>query len=191
MRKLTLVLAFFVSCYFAGAQSTAFKPFKVDLAVGYAMPAGSGSKGGVLFAVEPKYALNDNITLGLRLEGAATARASVDNNGDKVVGSVKASGSYLLIGDYFFNTNKFRPFAGLGAGLFKLAAVEVNSSTDEGEIEAGSKFGFAPRVGFEYGHFRTAIEYNAVGKTGSINNNYLGIKLGFFIGGGRLSNNAK
>ncbi len=45
-------------------------------------------------------------------------------------------------------------------------------------------FAFAPRVGFEYGHFRTAIEYNAVGKTGAINNNYLGIKLGFFIGGG-------
>ncbi len=191
MRKLTLVLAFFVSCFFAGAQSTVFKPFKVDLALGYAMPAGSGSKGGVLFAVEPKYAINDNITLGLRFEGAATARASVDDNGNKVVGSVKASGSYLLTGDYFFNTNKFRPFAGVGAGLFKLAAVEFDSSTEEGEVQAGSKFGFAPRVGFEYGHVRTAIEYNAVDKTGSINNNYLGIKFGFFIGGGRLANDSK
>jgi hypothetical protein len=187
MRKLTFVFALIISCFFAGAQSTSYKPFKVDLAVGYAIPGGSGSKGGVLFAVEPKYALNDNIALGLRLEGAATARASVDENGEKVVGSVKASGSYLLTGDYYFNTNKFRPFAGVGAGLFKLAGIDFDSSTEEGDIQAGTKFGFAPRVGFEAGHFRAAIEYNVAGKTGTINNNYLGIKLGAFIGGGRLS----
>ena len=47
-----------------------FKPFKFDIALGYAIPRGSGSKGGVLLAFEPKYALNDNITLGLRAETA-------------------------------------------------------------------------------------------------------------------------
>jgi outer membrane protein W len=186
MRKLAFALAFIASCFFASAQS--FKPFKVDLALGYAVPGGSGSKGGVLFAIEPKYAVNDNITVGLRMEGAVTARAAVDENGEKVTGNVKASGSYLLTGDYYFNTNKFRPFAGLGAGLYKLASVEFDSDVNmsEDDIKAGSKFGFAPRVGFEYGHFRTAVEYNVAGKTGSINNNYLGIKFGFFIGGGRL-----
>ena len=187
MRKLTLVLALFSSCCIAGAQSTAFKPFKVDLAFGYAIPGGSGSKGGIIAAVEPKYSINDNITLGLRFEAAATARASVDDNGQKVVGDVKASGSYLVTGDYFFNTNKFRPFAGLGTGLFSLASANFDTDNGTGEVNAGTKFGFAPRVGFELGHFRTAIEYNIIGKTGSINNNYLGIKLGFFIGGGRVS----
>jgi outer membrane protein W len=186
MRKFTLALAFFTSCFFANAQETTFKPFKVDVAFGYAIPSGSGSKGGVLFAVEPKYALNDNITVGLRLEAALTARAAVDENGEEMVGDVKASSSYLLTGDYYFNTNKFRPFAGLGAGLFKLASVDVTTTDEEMEIKTGSKFGFAPRAGFEYGHFRTAIEYNFAGKTGKINNNYIGIKLGFFIGGGRL-----
>src|SRR5687767_15845445 len=82
MRKLTFVLAFFASCFFANAQETSFKPFKVDLAFGYAIPSGSGSKGGVLFAVEPKYALNDNITLGLRMEAAVTARAAVTEDGE-------------------------------------------------------------------------------------------------------------
>jgi len=188
MRKLTFVLAFFASCFFANAQETSFKPFKVDLASGYAIPSGSGSKGGVLFAVEPKYALNDNITLGLRMEAAVTARAAVTEDGEKVEGDVKASGSYLVTGDYYFNTNKFRPFAGLGAGLYRLAAVSFDSDTEEGEIGVDSKFGFAPRAGFEYGHFRTALEYNFAGKTGSINNHYIGIKMGFFIGGGRLSN---
>ena len=114
--------------------------------------------------------------------------SAVTENGDKVEGDVKASGSYLLTGDYYFNTNKFRPFAGFGAGLYRLAAVSFDTDMEEGEIGVDSKFGFAPRAGFEYGHFRTALEYNFAGKTGSINNNYIGIKMGFFIGGGRLSN---
>ena len=39
------------------AQSESeLKPFKIDVSFGYAIPGGSGAKGGVLFAVEPKYA---------------------------------------------------------------------------------------------------------------------------------------
>lgn len=182
MKKLffcTLVLA--LSIIANAQEELTFKPFKFDIAVGYAVPSGSGSKAGILFAFEPKYALNDNLTLGLRLEGAITARASMDANGETVTGDAKASSSYLLTGDYYINTNKFRPFVGAGAGLYKLAAVDLSSA----DVKTGSKFGVAPRVGFELGHFRTAIEYNITGKTGDFNNNYLGIKLGFFIGGGR------
>ena len=156
--------------------------------MGYAIPSGSGAKGGIVLAMEPKYGINDNISLGLRLEAAITARAATDKNGESFTGDVKASGSYLATGDYYFNTSKFRPFAGLGAGLYKLAAVQISSEDeeiDEADVEASSKFGFAPRAGFELGHFRTAVEYNVAGKTGKINNNYLSIKLGFFIGGGR------
>jgi len=163
-----------------------FKPFKVDFATGYASPGGSGAKGGVLFAVEPKYAINDNITLGVRFEGAVMARATKDASGDYVAGDVKAAGSYLATGDYYFNTNKFRPFAGAGVGLFSTAGASVDSNGDVIEGASSSKFGAMPRAGFEFGHFRFAIEYNVLGKTGSINNNYLGIKFGFFAGGGRL-----
>jgi outer membrane protein X len=42
--------------------------------VGYAIPAGTGAKGGVLFAVEPKYAVIPNLSLGVRFEGAVMAR---------------------------------------------------------------------------------------------------------------------
>lgn len=189
MKKVTFALVLVAASFFSNAQDgTSFKPFKVDLATGYAIPSGSGSKGGIVLALEPKYAINNNITVGLRMEAALTARASVDANGEAVSGDVKASGSYLATGDYYFNTNKFRPFAGLGAGLYKLASVEFKSDQDvtEGDVKSGSKFGAAPRVGFEFGHFRTAIEYNLIGKTEKLNNNYLSIKLGFFIGGGRL-----
>lgn len=182
MRKFFL-FALGMGCVVLSNAQT-FKPFKVDFATGYAIPGGEGSKGGVLFAIEPKYALNDNIAVGLRMEGAVTARASVDANGDLKEGEVKAAGSYLLTGDYYFNTNKFRPFAGAGAGLFSVASADVNSST--GDVQAGKKFGFTPRAGFEFGHFRAALEYNVVGKSGEIKNSYVGIKLGFFAGGGRL-----
>jgi OmpW family len=186
MKKITIVLLFSVACFFANAQSTTFKPFKFDIALGYAIPSGTGSKGGVLAAAEPKYAINDNIAVGLRLEVAVTARAGIDKTtGDVVSGDVKASGSYLLTGDYYFSKSAFRPFAGLGVGIYSLAAGTADNSGNV-EVAAATKFGVAPRVGFELGHFRAAIEYNAPGKTGTINNNYLGIKVGFFIGGGRV-----
>lgn len=172
------------SFVFANAQTEqTFKPFKVDLALGYAVPAGSGSKGGALFAVEPKYALNDNLTLGLRMEAALTVQGTVVS-GEMNDGSVKVSSSYLATADYFFNTNRFRPFIGAGAGIYTNASATLDAQTTE-DVKTGSKFGFAPRAGFELGHFRTAIEYNFAGKTNTVNQNYLGIKLGFFIGGGR------
>jgi outer membrane protein X len=178
MKKLFFSILMMTVAFLANAQTTVYKPFKVDFATGYAIPGGSGAKGGVLFAIEPKYSINDNLTFGLRFEAAVMARAS----NDLETAEVKASGSYLATGDYYFNTNKFRPFAGVGLGIFNTAAAKVDQNT--GTVESGSKFGFAPRAGFEFGHFRFALEYNAVGKTGDIPNNYFGIKLGFFAGGG-------
>lgn len=186
MKKVFLICAFMAGAFFSNAQT--FKPFKVDLATGYAVPSGKGSKAGVVLAVEPKYAINDNISLGLRMEAAITARGYVSANGEEVSGDVKASGSYLATGDYYFNTNKFRPFAGLGVGIYRLASASFEMvDEEEPTVESGTKFGAAPRAGFEFGHFRTALEYNLVGKTGEINNNYFSVKLGFFIGGGRVS----
>jgi outer membrane protein W len=187
MKKIMLCALILVSAVISNAQSTVFKPFKVDLALGYAVPAGSGSKAGFLFAVEPRYAVNDNITLGLRMEAAVMARANVNAAGDRFDADVKASGSYVLTGDYYFNTNSFRPFAGLGAGVYTIAAAYGDSNGEVVEVAASSKLGAMPRIGFEAGHFRMAVEYNMVAKSGSVNNNYLGIKIGAFIGGGRIS----
>jgi hypothetical protein len=179
-------------------EAAGLKPFKVDVSVGYAMPGGEGSKGGVLFAVEPKYSVISNLAIGLRMEGAVVARFNgYDDNGDLMDVSVKAAGSYLATGDYYFKDNySFRPFVGAGAGIFSLASVEVNSTS--GEVSEGSKFGGMVRGGFELSHFRFGIEYNIVPKTKfdgynengdpttglTSNNSYIGIKLGVCIGGG-------
>src|SRR6476661_7101354 len=136
MKKVFLICAFMAGAFFSNAQT--FKPFKVDLATGYAVPSGKGSKGGIVLAIEPKYAINDNISLGLRMEAAITARGYVASNGQEVSGDVKASGSYLATGDYYFNTNKFRPFVGMGVGLFKNAAVAFDTGTAEANEVAAS-----------------------------------------------------
>ena len=48
MKKISFALAFVTASFLGNAQSTVFKPFKVDLAFGYAVPSGKGAKGGSL-----------------------------------------------------------------------------------------------------------------------------------------------
>jgi len=199
MKNLLMILAFAsIFTFSAKSQESDLKPFKVDVSLGYAIPGGKGSKGGVLFAVEPKYSVMSNLALGLRMEGAVVARFSgYDDNGNPNDVSVKASGSYLATGDYYFSDNySFRPFAGAGVGIFSLASVETNSTS--GEVSAGTKFGGMIRAGFELSHFRVGLEYNLVPKTtfegydenGNLTsgltskNSYIGIKLGVCLGGG-------
>jgi outer membrane protein W len=186
MKKLMLSFALLAAMSFSSsklnAQSTNYKPFKVDVAFGYAKPAGSGSKGGVVFALEPKYAVSNAITLGLRFESAVTASA-IEVDGESFTGDVKGTSSYLLTGDYFFKETGFRPFIGAGVGLYSLAGIEIGD--EDLEIGGKTKFGFAPRLGFETGHFRAAVEYNVAGKNLGANYNYLAFKIGFFLGGGK------
>src|SRR6476661_5325969 len=76
MKKISLFLCLTSLCFSAMAQSkqSELKPFKVDVSLGYAIPAGTGAKGGVLFAVEPKYAVIPDLSVGVRFEGAVVAR---------------------------------------------------------------------------------------------------------------------
>jgi hypothetical protein len=82
----------------------------------------------------------------------------------------------------------FRPFVGLGLGLFSLASV---SSDNIELVAAETKFGFYPRIGFDLGHFNLNVEYNFIpateidGTDVKVQNSYTGIKLGFFLFGGR------
>jgi outer membrane protein X len=197
MKKIYLLLSLTLVFFSAIAQSN-LKPFKVDVSVGYAIPGGSGAKGGVLFVVEPKYAVMPALSLGLRMEAALVARFSgYDVDGYATDASVKASASYLATGDYYFTDNySFRPFAGAGAGIFRLASVETNSTGDG--VSASTKFGGMIRAGIEVSHFRLGLEYNLVPKTTfsgydsngdpatlTSKNGYIGVKLGVCFGGGR------
>jgi hypothetical protein len=198
MKKLLVLSVALLTISMAKAQ---FAPFKVDMAFGAAIPSGSGSKGGVLFALEPKFAPMRQLAIGLRLEAALTARGFVASDGSSASADVAAVASYLVTGDYYLPCLIFRPFIGAGTGVFSLASATFsgNGSGGNSGTAASTKFGGMVRAGFELGHFRMAVEYNLVGNTSetvteqggnqtitvSSKNSYLGAKIGFFFGGGR------
>ncbi|CCH54094.1 hypothetical protein BN8_03237 [Fibrisoma limi BUZ 3] len=180
------------------ATAQQYKPFKVNASVGYAKPLSPGVDGGFLLAVEPKYGVTDNLDLGLRLESAWVARG-VQVNGNTTTGDVGAFSSVLVTGNYLFGQNNVRPFLGAGLGLFVVGAAGTVVITDgqnnnqNVEFVNDTKFGGMIRGGVKVGHFVAAVEYNAAPTTDNrlgtttvtSENSYLGIKVGFDIGGGR------
>lgn len=192
---LALSLLIFIA-FGANAQKTdEYNPIKVDISLGYAMPGGTGAKGGGLFSAEPKYEVIKNLAVGLRMEIAIMARGIANSSTTNNL-EIKGSGSYLATGDYYFSsTRSFRPFAGVGIGLYRLAAATTaNSGSDVSKVT--SKFGEMIRAGMEIGHFRLGVEYNFVpdaemylssssSTKATFKNGYMGIKLGFCFGGNK------
>jgi outer membrane protein X len=187
MKKIMFSILLLATVVIANAQQE-FKPFKLDLSTGYAIPSGKGAKGGILFVAEPKYAVIPNLSAGIRLEFALMARGRVDQSGNVAEVDVKAAGSYLLTGDYYFMQSTVRPFAGVGLGIYSLAG--ASSDANSASAGAGSKFGEMARAGVEISHFRLGVEYNivpttdvetvdanGVKTTSSTKNSYMGIKL--------------
>lgn len=184
-RILTVLLLVVLTAGASIAQE--YKPFRVGLGLGYANASGKGAKGGLLWTLEPGYRVNDQILANLRIEGAVIARGSATETEASL--DVAALGSYTVNGQYYFNNNNFRPFVGVGLGMYSLAAasvdVNVGGSANQEVVAAANKIGFYPRVGFDAGHFTLNIDYNIVPETSGIKNSYLGIRVGGFIGGGR------
>lgn len=189
MKKQLLALVLVLFAVVATADAQDYKKFKVGLGLGYAAPSDGG--GGIAAYLEPAYRVNDQIAIGLRMEVAALAKVVGEDEG-----SVSGNGSYTINGQYYLSDAKFRPFVGLGLGIYGLASVSVDGAS--GDIAAGSEFGFYPRVGFDLGHFNFIFDYNiipategvALDNTGNlsdveIKNGYFAVKLGFSIGGGK------
>lgn len=195
-----LFLILFTLSAMLPATAQEFKPFKVNLSTGYALPIGKGASGGLLLSVEPKYGLSDRIDLGLRYEVGLIVKAYTLNN-EQGETTLKGASSYLITGNYLLSDANFRPFVGAGVGLFNILSVNFSESGGaiDSEISGGSKLGAMVRAGFKARHFVLGAEYNLVPKTRGIvvgqsganlnyesQNAYLTIKLGLDIGGGRL-----
>jgi hypothetical protein len=195
MRTLTTTICMLLLVVVSNGQnetSRIFQPFRVDLSTGYAQPLGGGAanNGGMLFSTEPKYGISDNVGLGLRMEVSWLERTSPAGSGTDV-GTGQGNFSFTFTSDYYFNTNKFRPFVGGGPGFDILGGATVSHSkkTDVTNwYDNETKFCYMLRAGFEAGLFRFGVEYNGIGATGSSpNNNYLGFKLTGLVGGNRIN----
>lgn len=191
-----IILTAFAVFAFANGYSQKEGGFRVGLDFGYTIPSNGG--GGVLFSIEPKYNIKDNMNVGLRIGAAAMVR-DINNNGNTQSANISVNGSYVGTYDYYFSDSgkSFVPYIGGGAGYYTIANVEVNSGTNNNQVglDASGKLGALVRGGFEWGKFRMGLEYNLVPKStlqdlngnnlGTISNSYLGIHLGFFVGGGK------
>lgn len=185
----------FLMISFSATVAQEFKPFKVGIGLGFAIPGtGEGAGGGALMYLEPAYRASDVVLVGLRLESAIITRGIKGVGQDDISGDASTNVSYTLNAQYYFNDHYVRPFVGAGFGLFSLASVEFNTASNNNsinanEIGAETRFGFYPRAGLDVGHFNLTLDYNIVPSTdipggGEVKNNYLGIRAGFSIGGG-------
>jgi outer membrane protein W len=182
---------------FANGYSQEEGKFRVGLDLGYTVPSNGG--GGILFSLEPKYNLKDNMNVGLRIGAAAMVR-DIETDGESTSAKISANGSYVGTYDYYFSKSggSFVPYIGGGVGYYSIANVEfddLEESSSQTALDASGKIGGLLRGGFEWGKFRMGVEYNLVPKSelqdlsgakiGTIANSYLGIHLGFYVGGGK------
>ncbi|MFK7813858.1 MAG: hypothetical protein AB8B59_15290 [Maribacter sp.] len=195
MIKKTLILLVLMAGVFSHLEAQEANKFRFDIRLGYAIPNTGG--GGILFNLEPKWTLNENMNVGLRLGVAAYGR-EIENNINTDI-EVGVNASYIGTYDYYFHngSSSFAPFVGGGVGYYQVANIEVddNSLQDNTQIDPSGKFGGMFRAGFDVGKFRVAGEYNLVGKSdlrdvnnaviGTSKNGYIGISIGAYFGGGK------
>ncbi|AFK04168.1 hypothetical protein Emtol_3035 [Emticicia oligotrophica DSM 17448] len=189
MKKLLFIYAFLLILSDSFAQAEYHTPFRWDIGMHYARPKNYGFGLGIY--TEPKYLINDNVSVGMRIEGTVLGRLKVNNSGESG-GSLGWVSSFLAISDYHFGDSHFRPTMGLGLGLFRPTAASYNVGDNYPELARGGKFGISPRFGIDLWHFRLSADYNFIfgqrnlidGQKIDLNQNHLTIKMGIFFGGG-------
>jgi hypothetical protein len=166
------------------------KPFRVALGIGYANGGGYTSAG-IFGTIEPGYRITDRILAGARFELAGIARGDVDRlNVNFDILRIFSYGANL---SYYFEGDIVRPLIGAGVSAYDLEGTEYRVDFQGPAQSTGddTKFGFYPRIGVELGHLTFIIDYNFVARTkidaAEFKNNYLAIRLGFFVGGGKKS----
>lgn len=164
---------------------------KVFFAMDFGIPSATNHGGVGSLTLEPSYRINDKMAVGFRIEQRGFL--SMLGGGAMPLASLGLSYQYYL-------PTRARVFIGGGFAVFNPTNSFLVGNTDT--MNERNRWGFFPRIGFDFDHFRLMAEYNFVGNmtdyvtsyrgspmpTGqfeSINKNYLNLKFGFFIGGGR------
>ena len=194
MKKVILVVL--LALVFTNGYSQEKGKFRVGLDFGF-VPTGGG--GGGMLSIEPKYNITDNMNVGLRLGGAGIAKDIQTTTTTSA--EVSANGSVVGTYDYYFHKSgsgsSFAPYVGAGFGYYSLANVKVDDTSNTTEISpaVSGVMGGLIRAGFEWSGFRMGVEYNVLPDSdlealngniiGTAKNAYLGIHIGFFVGGGK------
>lgn len=201
MRKL-LFSALILVPFIASAQTS--KPFKVNVAVGYAATAdysnsNSIRKAGFVYNLEPQYRVIPNLDIGLRLEQAFAQRPEYIDESTVFQTKTKSIMSGIITANYSINVGgSIQPFIGVGGGLY-YAEPSAQSDTRFGittqyPLPTTTVAGGMARVGVRWGRVNLLADYNLVTDTRvtvsatnrslAAKNSYFSVKAGFIIGGG-------
>lgn len=169
------------------AQERQYKSFKVEIAGGVAIP--TSGRVGYLVSLEPKYAINEQISVGLRNESFTVFQKPFGNL--STIGTLTVR-SYSLTSDRYFNlAGRKRLSAGVAVGIYQYARGTANRE-DYKPLTHGDfspiQLGLAPRIGLELSHLRLGLEYNFMLDQPDQSINYFSAKVGLIIGGGKYQN---
>ena len=170
MKKLLLTAAL-VAVFAVSANAQ----FHVELGLNFNSPQGDFGDTydlGIGAYIEPKYAMTENIDLGLLIGTNGFAGADVD--GGSVDGL--AAVTVLPTGTYRFSANNITPYAGLGLGMYFFEGASVDIGGVSVEEDGETEFGFAPRAGVYVGRLNLGVAYNVVSDA-----NFLQFNLGVRI----------
>lgn len=186
MKKLTTFTVLLI-CLFNDqviAQSREFKPFKVDFGITTLFPTDGISGNGMGMYINPMFNLSDNFSVGPRVQLAYTTEENKGYVSSYMDGQIINLHSFLGVSDLYFSRDRARFFAGFGFGFYSQIRswTSVFLSSSDQTRESYFSLGLMPRVGFNVGHFKMAVQYNI---TGPGMYNYLDFTLGLEIGGGR------
>lgn len=158
-----------------------FRSFRIDMGATYANPSGNELDAGIGFYVSPKFHMNDNLLLGAKYESTAIGAANDDFL------DVSTITCYAATIDYYVSGNNLRPFAGVDIGIYELGSISNTIMNNTVEIELGSKFGIAPKIGVSFGHLDLTLQHNMIFDQNDRFDdfNHTSIKLGFHLGGGK------
>ncbi|MBD2757666.1 outer membrane beta-barrel protein [Spirosoma validum] len=201
MRKLFFSVLLLIP-FLASAQTT--KPFKVNVAVGYAATAdysnsNSIKKAGFVFNLEPQYRVISNLDIGLRLEQAFVQRPEFIDESTVFQTKTKSIMSAVVTANYSINIGgSIQPFVGIGGGLYHTEPSAQSDTrfgiTTQYPLPATNVAGGMARVGVRWGRLNLLADYNLVSDTQvtvsatsralAAKNSYFSVKAGFIIGGG-------
>ncbi len=205
MPKKVLSLIILLFCLFSvNAQENSI--FKLRIETGFLAFSVSENLG-LFLNVEPNLKFSENTAIGLRI-GVRLNSQNIENidifqfNTDDE--SENGTLSFIPTFDYYFNKVNYRSYLGLGLGIHFLPnpievfpVVIANPSENILEGSVNKRVGLLLRGGFELDNLRFGLEYNFVPKTdieipngqiiGTVDTSYLGLSVGFIIGGGQNS----
>ncbi|HDZ04116.1 hypothetical protein LCGC14_0217760 [marine sediment metagenome] len=176
--------------------------------VGLELGPAKGADIAFLAALEPKFIINENSTVGLRLGVAFLLGRNIEESMKSqyiIEEGFSLHEIYSLAATfdrYLGKANsRFQPFIGGGLSYYKLSGISNISTKDNHDVNLASttkvkgQMGLLVRGGFELGKFRLGLEYNSIPKTkiqvpngdiaGSVKDSYFGVSIGCIFGGGK------